>query len=376
MAKLLAMKYIFLSLFSLSFLMTPNAQIAKRKVQLVILFDTSNSMDGLLNQAKSKIWAIVNEVANLKYQGNAPSLEIAMYDYGNQSLNIKDNYIRQQLNFTKDLDLVSEKLFGLSTNGGDEFCGAVIQKSLNDLAWSPEANDLKLIYIAGNEPFNQGPISYKEACVLAKSKGVIVSTVFCGPYEEGVRTFWQDGATCSGGDFFNINSDQAISYIATPYDSIIQSYNYKLNDTYVSFGFNGTMKKSNQAKEDHNATTLNDAVMSERAATKATSYYWNGDWDLVDAMAADSTVLNNLKPEDRVDELKGKTDEEIKILVEEKSKERLRVQKEISELTQKRLSYIEEETKKGTAKSDDFGTAVSKSVRKNAVKLGFDDVNK
>jgi hypothetical protein len=68
-------------------------------------------MDGLLNQAKSKIWAIVNEVAKLTYQGASPDLEIAMYDYGNKSLNIKDNYIRQQLNFTKDLDLVSEKLF-------------------------------------------------------------------------------------------------------------------------------------------------------------------------------------------------------------------------------------------------------------------------
>lgn len=370
------MKYLFLSLFSFSLVSTALAQTGKRKVQLVILFDTSNSMDGLLNQAKSKIWAIVNEVASLTFQGSAPELEIAMYDYGNQSLNIKDHYIRQQLNFTKNLDLVSEKLFGLTTNGGDEFCGAVIQKSLNDLSWSSEKNDLKLIYIAGNEPFNQGPISYKEACALAKTKGVIVSTVFCGSYDEGVRTFWQDGATCSGGDFFNINSDQAIRYISTPYDSLIQKNNLQLNGTYVSYGFSGSLRKQKQAKEDENAQTLNEAVMVERASAKASSYYWNGDWDLVDAIEADSMFLNKLSEEERVDELKGKTDEEIKALIAKKSEERSRIQKEIAELSIKRNEYIEAQTKQAGEKQDDFGSAVAKSIHKNAENLGFDSKQK
>ncbi|NBU92592.1 MAG: VWA domain-containing protein [Flavobacteriia bacterium] len=370
--KFYPMKTLFLSLvlFSYSFF---SAQIAPRKVQLVILFDTSNSMDGLLNQAKAKIWAIVNEVSSLRYQGTIPQLEIAMYDYGNQSLNIKDNYVRQQLNFTKDLDLVSEKLFGLTTNGGDEFCGAVIQKSLSDLSWSANNGDLKLIYIAGNEPFNQGPISYKEACALAKTKGVLVSTIFCGPYDEGVRTFWQDGATCSGGDFFNINSDQALSYMATPYDSLIQSNNLKLNGTYVSYGVDGVDKKNKQVRQDENAKTLNNAVMVERAVAKGSTNYWNGAWDLIDAAAADSTFISKLEEKDKTDELKGKTAEEIKTIVAEKTKEREQIQQEIATLNVKRVAYIEAESKKNQVKTDDFGTAVAKSLRKNAVLLGFDN---
>jgi hypothetical protein len=83
-----------------------------------------------------------------------------------------------------------------------------------------------------------------------------------------------------------------------------------------------------------------------------------------------------LKAEDRTDELKGKTDEEIKVLVTEKSKERERVQKEISALNQKRLTYIEEQSKNNNTKPDDFGTAVAKSIRKNAVQLGFDEGRK
>lgn len=366
------MKHLILSLalFSLSF--NSSAQISKRKVQLVILFDTSNSMDGLLNQAKSRIWAIVNEVSKLRFQGEIPQLEIAMYDYGNQALLLKDNYVRQQLNFTQNLDLVSEKLFSLTTNGGDEFCGAVIQTSLKDLSWSNDSKDLKIIYIAGNEPFNQGPVSYKEACALAKTKGVIISTIFCGAYDEGVRTFWQDGATCSGGDFFNINSDQTVQYISTPYDSLIQTYNYKLNGTYVSYGSEGRLRKSKQEREDDNAGAMSESVMVERISAKASANYRNGDWDLVDAVAMDSTILEKLSEEQLSDELKGKTEEEIKNIVAEKSKERENLKKEIGSLNLQREAYMAEQTKKSVGKTDDFGTAISKSLRLHAEQIGFD----
>jgi hypothetical protein len=45
-------------------------------------------------------------------------------------------------------------------------------------------------------------------------------------------------------------------------------------------------------------------------------------------------------------------------------------------LNSKRLAYIEEQTKNGTVAQDDFGSAVSKSIRKNAVQLGFDEAPK
>ena len=101
---------LFIGLISFSFL--AQAQ-QNRKIQLVILFDASNSMDGLLDQAKSKIWAIVNDASGLRYQGTTPVLEIAMYDYGNSGISAADNYVRMQTNFTTDLDLISAKLFEL-----------------------------------------------------------------------------------------------------------------------------------------------------------------------------------------------------------------------------------------------------------------------
>lgn len=354
-----------------------SAQIAPRKIQLVILFDTSNSMDGLIEQAKSKIWAIVNETTGLRYQGVVPTLEIAVYDYGNSGLSAQSNYIRQQTPFTTNLDVISEKLFALRTNGGDEFCGAVIKKSLDDLTWSADPKDLKMIYIAGNEPFTQGPIDYKEACKLAVSKGVFINTIYCGVYDQGVRESWKDGATCSKGDYFNINSNEKIAYYSTPYDSLIQQKNTKLNGTYVAYGSAAVYNFTNQAAQDNNAKMQSAAVSTERIIVKSKkSAYKNEDWDAVDAYNADSTFLDKAKDEDLPKEMKGKTKEEKEKIILEKNAERDKIQQEIGELAKKREEYINELKKKEASnanqKKDDFGTAVSNGIHEKAKAIGFE----
>ena len=83
------------------------------KIQVALLFDTSNSMDGLIEQAKSRLWDIVNTLTTLKYQGKTPVIEIALYEYGNDGLSVRNNYIRQVTALTNDLDLISEKLWYL-----------------------------------------------------------------------------------------------------------------------------------------------------------------------------------------------------------------------------------------------------------------------
>lgn len=52
-------------------------------------------MDGLIDQAKSRLWNIVNTLTTLKYSGQTPDIEIALYEYGNDGLSKESNYIRQ-----------------------------------------------------------------------------------------------------------------------------------------------------------------------------------------------------------------------------------------------------------------------------------------
>jgi hypothetical protein len=328
-------------------------------------------MDGLLNQAKSRLWEIVNESGSLRYNGEIPTLEIAMYDYGNTSIQ-NNRFVRKQLDFSSDLDLVSQKLFGLNTSGGDEYCGAVIEDALNQLEWSPNEKDLKMIYIAGNEPFNQGPVNYKEVCSIAQGKDVLVNTIYCGEYMQGVREFWKDGASCAEGDYFNINSDKKIVFIPTPYDDQINEFSNKINSTYVAYNGRGAARKSMQSVQDENAVQMNASVANMRAKAKISSNYSNGDWDLIDAFLADSTIIHKLKKEDLPAAIKEKSTKELELFVAEKLKEREQIKHQIAQLSIKRDDFIKEKrAEMNDGQVDDLGTAINNSILNKAIQLGF-----
>lgn len=137
-----------------------------------------------------------------------PELEIALYEYGNDGLNMSDGYIRMVAPLATDLDLISEELFKLTTNGGSEYCGWVIRSATEELNWSKDPNVLKLIFIAGNEPFSQGSVDHEKACRDAiAGGGIMVNTIFCGNFDEGVRTYWKKGVDLADGKYFNITKE-------------------------------------------------------------------------------------------------------------------------------------------------------------------------
>lgn len=209
---------------------------ATKKIQVAILLDVSNSMDGLIEQAKAQLWNMVSVMGKASCDGVPPQVEIALYEYGRSSNNPRVGYVKQINPFTHDLDQVSKNLFTLTTNGGDEYCGQVMFTSLQELQWDPAPGQYKVIFIAGNEDFLQGMLPFTKACSMAKQKGVIVNTIYCGDRTQGIREHWNLGAECGDGSFTNINSDARIDDFATPYDDPIFKLNEQLNATYVGYG--------------------------------------------------------------------------------------------------------------------------------------------
>ncbi len=341
----------------------------KQYVKIALLLDTSNSMDGLINQAKAQLWDIVNEFTHAKCGNDSrPLLQIALYEYGNDNLSSREGYIRQVIGFSNDLDEISEKLFSLTTNGGEEYCGQVIQTSLKQLDWGKNADDLKMIFIAGNEPFTQGKLNYKDAAYNAKEKDVIVNTIFCGNYEQGISTQWKSGATLTGGDYMAIDHNRQVVHIATPYDDVIIRLNSKLNNTYVSYGSAGYAKKELQAAQDLNAAELEEVVVVKRAVSKSSRLYKNSQWDLVDAVEDDEGILSKLAEEDLPPALKGKSESEIKSYVDGKKAEREKIQKEIQELNAKREAYIAEHQKE---EKGELENALLSAIKTQASKKNY-----
>ncbi len=314
---------------------------AKQYVKIALLLDTSNSMDGLINQAKAQLWDIVNEFTHAKCGNDSrPDLQIALYEYGNDDLSSREGYIRQVINFSGDLDEISEKLFSLTTNGGEEYCGQVIHTSLKQLEWGKNEDDLKMIFIAGNEPFTQGKLNYKDATIAAKEKDIVVNTIFCGNYEQGITTKWKDGAVSTGGEYMAIDHNRQVVHIETPYDKVIIQLNSKLNKTYVSYGAMGASKVATQSSQDNEAYGLHEEVAVKRAVSKSSRLYNNAKWDLVDASEEDEFDVSTLNEKDLPKELRNKSTKEIEKYIAGKKAERTKIQKEIQELNKKRQAYI------------------------------------
>ncbi len=339
-------------------------------VKIALLLDTSNSMDGLINQAKAQLWDVVNKFTHAKCGNDArPKLEIALYQYGNDNLSSREGYIQQVLNFSDDLDEISEKLFSLTTNGGEEYCGAVIHTSLQQLDWGKNPDNLKMIFIAGNEPFTQGKLNYKEAVTNAKEKDIVVNTIFCGNYEEGINTEWKNGAILTGGDYMAIDHNRQVVHIATPYDDIIIQLNSELNGTYITYGSLGAAKMEMQYDQDNNAMELAEAVAVKRAVSKSSSLYRNATWDLVDASEDDEFDVSKIKKDELPKELKGKSDKEIEIYIDSKKKERTKIQKEIQELNEKREKYVAQQQVEGA--KGELENALLEAIQKQAAKKNY-----
>lgn len=337
-------------------------------IQVALILDTSGSMNGLINQAKSQLWNILNVLAKTSKNGDDPDLEIALYEYGNPSVTDDAMQIHQLSPFTTDMDFISEKLFSLGTDGGEEYCGAVIQASLNDLNWN-DGQNLKFIYIAGNEEFTQGPIDFKAVCQLAKSKGIIVNTIFCGNENEGIRGSWNMGARLGGGDYLSISQNEETVFIATPYDDEMEQLNIRLNKTYIPFGEKGEQKKWNQIKQDMNANKYSKSNMAERASFKVSKKYKAEDWDLVDAYKKDKSVLKKAQVKD--DEMVDMTIEELEVNIRHISEEREEIETEIKMLDKKRRAYKLKESQKAGKGQQSLENSIVKTVKKHAKKKGY-----
>ncbi|MEO7982671.1 MAG: hypothetical protein ABI688_01190 [Bacteroidota bacterium] len=319
---------------------------AQSKIQAAILLDVSNSMDGLIEQAKSQLWNMAIILDKVRCGDDIPKVEIALYEYGRRSNESINGYVKQISAFTTNLDLLFQKLNDLNTNGGDEYCGHAINSALDELDWDNSALNYKVIFIAGNEDFFQGDISYIDACKKAKMKGVIVNTIFCGDKTKGISEGWNLGADCSNGSFSNIDQTALPDQTRTPYDSIIVSLNNKLNDTYVPFGIKGEDNIAAVMKMDTMATSdISDPskIIGYIVVKSNNRLNDKSKWDLAAAIEKDSTILERINADFLPDDMKNKSLPEIKKLVKIKSAERDAIRQEIEKNAANRANFIKEE---------------------------------
>lgn len=345
------------------------AVAATRPIDLAICLDISGSMDGLINQARQNLWSVVNDLATLQ---PTPTLRVALLTFGCSTHPAERGWVKVETDFTTDLDTVSQKLFALTTNGGEEYVGRVVQAALGELTWSPGNDGLKLLFVAGNEAATQDPlVDFAAQSRAAIARGIVVNSIYCGSPADELAPAWREVAKLADGQFAAIEKDDAV-VIVTPFDEELAKLSAAMNLTYVPYGAQREVWASNQVAQDSNAAGLNVAAAAQRCQTKASGLYANSHWDLVDACDDAKFKLEDVKKEDLPEALRSMSVAELRAHVAGQKAKREGLRAKAAELGQQRDAFVLAERKKlGDRGTRLFETAVLGSVRLQAEARGF-----
>ena len=350
---------------------TGAAPVAQDKhIDMVICLDTSGSMRGLIESAKQKLWAVVNELATAKPR---PNLRVALYHYGNSGLKAETGWVQQLCPLTDDLDSVYTKLFPLRTNGGTELVARVVKAAVDELDWNKDKSTLRMIFVAGNEAATQDKkYGLQDTCKAAASRGIIVNTIFCGDMAAGQKTGWQDAAVWADGQYSAIDQNRGTVVVATKYDKKLAELGAELNKTYVAYGRGGAKGAALQLSVDRSAASVNAPAAAERAVAKSTDLYRSAGWDLVDAAKEGKVKVEKVAEKDLPENMQKMTPEQRKQYVAEQAKRRAAVQAEIKEISVKRDEEVKQKmAEQGLDESKSMDTALRATVREQAQKKHF-----
>ena len=237
------------------------------------------------------------------------------------------------------------------------------------MEWSERPDDLRLIFIAGNEPFTQGPLSYVDACKGAISKYIIVNTIHCGDEQRGIVEKWKDGAMLTDGKYLVINQNEMVVSIPAPQDKRLAELNSELNATYIPYGKHGEAEQLNQARQDSNSGQM----LASRASVKASSFYRNSSWDLVDASKEKDFDMAKIEKSELPENMQKMTSDEQKEYIAKQSEHRKKIQEEIAQLSKERDVFITAEMKKqGSDNNQSLGRAMLNSIRVQAAEKSFE----
>ena len=337
-------------------------QARKTRIDMVIALDTSGSMSGLINSARQKLWDIVNEAARAR---PAPVLRVGLVTFGSQGSS-RDGFVVLQSKLTTDLDAIYDKLFSLRTNGGTEYVGRAVYRSVKEMNWHRGRRTLRQIFVAGNESADQDrKVRAATAVRLARKRGIFVNAIYCGPKTAYDAPGWRNVANAGRGVFASIDHNKGTVVVATPYDARLNKLSAKLNRTYVGYGSMGRMAKARQARQDDNARRTHASVGAARAKAKASAVYRADRWDLVDARKAGK--LSGIKRQALPAPRRSMSKKQINARLDKLERERAAIKVQIRKLSRKRGAYVVAD-KKRSGKNEElaFDAAIKRAIRVQA----------
>ena len=359
---------------------TQKNQNESNLIQVALLLDTSGSMKGLIDQAKCQLWNVISDLERANKSSQPIRLQIALYQFGiakDAGGSEENGFLEKVVGFTDNLDHLSSKLFSLHAgNGGNEYYGEVIKSALDHLAWSTDPKVYKVAFVAGNETFHQGKVSFSELTEHIKDKSITVNTIYCGPEKKkGDFDGWKTAASSVKGLFRQIDHNHHLPEIETPFDKPMRDLNAKLNETFVWFGEGSQHAASNQHQQDANALDLSDHAFAARMSAKIGHLYHHVHHDLIDAIQHGKADPSKMEVDQMPPLLASLDAEARKKLISDKTMDRQVIRRKMADLISKRHRFLEMKMSESHDLKFDgdkvLGSALSKAIRKQAKSKGY-----
>lgn len=349
---------------------------SQKTLEMVFVVDTTGSMGGLIEGAKTKIWSIVNDVMQRK---DRPKVKIGLVAYRDNS----DAYVTQVTPLTEDLDKIYSTLMDFRASGGGDIPENVrrgLAEGVEKAGWTKtNSNTAQILFLVGDAPpqnYVQEP-DVLETAAKAIGRNMIINTIQCGNASD-TRQIWQTIAQRGEGKYFAIAQDGGVQAISTPYDSRLAELATKIGSTYLAYGggegvagekFRAENQRTQAATESKVAGGAPMAAQADRAMNKAinSAAYSN---DLIQEIENEKVKLEDVKEADLPENLKKMTVAERKKEVEKRIAERKAIRAEILELSKKRDEFIKAERAK-LGKQDGFDAAVSNALSEQMLRKGI-----
>lgn len=352
-------------------LLTLTTSIAQetRPVDVVVMLDTSGSMENLLDATRARVWDVVNELGRMK---PTPELRVGLVSFGTDKATEDQGFIIQHLDLTDELDEVYAELMGLTIGGGTELVGRALNETLDGMSWSPEYNALRVVFVAGNESADQGveDDDFRIAARAARDRDIIVNALYAGNREQGVVEKWHEVAQAGEGNFSAIDPSTGSIQIAAPQDDLLLELNGRLNTTYVPYGEKGLDGLTNQIAQDSNASRLGVQSCSSRIVAKGGALYNNASWDLVDKTLEEGFDWDTISLADLPEEMQSMTVDESVEFIEAKRAQREGIQREIQSASAAREVFVKQVIASRIGEAG-LGEAMRKAIREQAMAKGF-----
>ncbi len=338
-----------------------------RPVDVVVVLDTSGSMENLLDATRARLWDVVNELGRMQ---PTPELRVGLISFGTEKATEDDGFIIQHVDLTDELDEAYAELMELTIGGGDEFVGRALNEAVDGMSWSPEWDALRIVFVAGNESADQGDEDFRVAARAARDRDIIVNALYAGNREQGVVEKWHEVAQAGEGNFSAIDPAVGSIQIATPQDDLLLELNGSLNTTYVPYGEKGAAGLANQIAQDSNASRLGVQSCSSRIVAKGGALYNNASWDLVDKSLEEGFDWEALSLSDLPEALREMSNEERNDVIEAKRAERERIQQEIQLASAAREDFVQQALAERLGDAG-LGEAMRQVIREQAKAKGF-----